>query len=109
MEQIQGRWVVMEASLSGQAMDAMKGTVAEIKDDKITIEAAGQQTQSTLKFQEGTTPLQFDAVNAGGQAAKAILELNGDELTVNTSLTGEAYPTSFEPGTGLMLVKYKRE
>lgn len=55
------------------------------------------------------TPLQFDSLTAAGQSAKAILELTGDELTMNTSLTGESHAASFEPGAGLVLVKYNRE
>ena len=108
-EQIRGRWVIVEANVSGQAMGAMKGGVAEIEGDKITVKAGGVQAQSTITFHQGTTPLQFDAADSGGQTAKAILEIHGDELTVNTSLTGASYPASFDPGPGLMLVKYKRE
>ncbi|MCA9125691.1 MAG: hypothetical protein KDB22_01355 [Planctomycetales bacterium] len=109
VRQVQGRWVIIEASISGQPMDAMKGSVAEITGNEIVLEVGGQHTISTLEFREGTTPLRFDAVSAGGQVAKAILALKGNELTVNTSLTGDSYPASFESGAGLMLVKYRRE
>ncbi len=109
MEQIQGRWVITEASMSGQPMDTMKGAVAEIVGNEITIEAGGQKAKSTMKFYEGSNPVQFDAINEAGQAAKAILELKDGELIVNTSLTGEAFPESFAPGPGLMLVKYRQQ
>ncbi len=109
MDQIQGRWVITEASMSGQAMDAMKGCIAEIIGTEITIEAGGQKSKSTLKFHGSTTPLQFEAIDGAGQAAKAILEVDEAELVVNTSLTGGDFPESFEPGPGLMLVRYRRE
>ena len=47
VEQIQGRWVIVEASLSGQVIETMKGSVAEISEDKITIAVGGQKTEST--------------------------------------------------------------
>lgn len=108
VDTIQGKWVIVEANLSGNAADAMKGGFAVISGNEITVSIGGQETKSTLSFNEEKTPIQFDAASENGQKTKAIMQVLGDDMTVSTSLTG-VYPTTFDPGPGVMVLKYKRE
>ena len=109
VDRIQGQWEIVEANMSGTVIDAMKGGTAEISGNDIVVSTGGHETKSTMKFNEGTTPLQFESTSDAAPTSRAIMDFEGEELVVCASLApGGEYPTSFEPGAGVMVVRYKR-
>lgn len=109
-EGIQGSWVITGANMSGAEFVGMNGGTAEITGNKIVVSVGGQTTESTMNFTPATDPIQFESVNSTGERALAIMQVAGDEITVCLGTNpGAGHPTSFEPGPGLMIIKYKRQ
>ena len=110
LKSIQGKWEIAEANVEGTVIEAMKGSVSEITGNKIVVSHGAATTTSTMKFEHGTNPLRFKSTSTDDQIGLAIMELNGDEMTVCTSIDpASGHPQAFEAGPGLVLIKFKRK
>lgn len=108
---IEGTWVIVEAELGGQKLEAIKGT-------KLVLTAGRYQYQTDkgeYKLYPAEAIKAMDIVGIEGpnqgKTLLAIYELNGDQLTICYDLTGKARPKEFkaEAGRRQFLVTYRRE
>ncbi|MFK7821315.1 MAG: TIGR03067 domain-containing protein [Planctomycetaceae bacterium] len=109
VNQLQGKWVIVEANMSGAIIEAMNGGTAEITGNEIVVSSGGQKMKSTMAFEAGTDPVQFESTAENGMKSPAILKFEGDELTVCASMVPGESPDTFEPGAGRMVIRYKRQ
>lgn len=108
---IEGTWVIVEAELSGQKLDAIKGTKLALTEGHYQYQA--DKGEYKLYPTEAIKAMDIVGVEGPnkGKTLLAIYEIDGDKLKICYDLSGKARPKEFkaEAGTRQFLVIYQRE
>jgi uncharacterized protein (TIGR03067 family) len=117
LKQMAGKWVPVEATYNGEAVDRDKidNILLTIEGDKYTSKHGDKTDEGTLALDEAKSPVTLDVVrkksDGEAQTIPAICEVKGDTMRICYGFGAPTRPSDFktEADSGALLVTYKRE
>jgi len=116
LEKLQGTWAALALDVDGKPMPAewLAYGARTMEGNETKVVFGGQvMLHAKMRVDETATPIAVDYLNLAGahkgRVSLGIMEWSGDECRFLMAAPGQPRPTTFAPGAGLTLSRWRRK